>query len=64
MLKTLLLIIFLYLIIDALIPIIKKYFQNNRQNTTIHKNENMSDSKDTIDDEDIIDADYKELNDK
>ncbi len=63
MLKIFLLIIFLYLIIDALLPSIKKFINKHKGNTTIHKDNNIDNNPTNIDDEDIIDADYKELND-
>ncbi len=62
MFKIILLIIFLYLLIDALLPLIKKIINRYYNQSTIHKNNNVDNNPKNIDDEDIIDADYKELN--
>ncbi|MEA3499527.1 MAG: hypothetical protein U9R41_00680 [Candidatus Marinimicrobia bacterium] len=64
MLKIFLLIIFLYLIIDALLPLIKKLINKYHDQSTIHKDNNVDNNPKNIDDEDIIDADFQELDDE
>ena len=60
MLKLFLLILLFYLIINALLPSIKKIINKHHNETTINRDNDNDLTKD-INDEDIIDADYKEL---
>ncbi|MEA1986812.1 MAG: hypothetical protein U9N76_04930 [Candidatus Marinimicrobia bacterium] len=64
MLKIFLLIVLLYLIIDAVVPLVKRFINSHSDNSSIHKSENMNNSENRIDNEDIIDADFQELDDE